>query len=196
MAQKKFQPVTQSHWQPHNLAASLGKIATAALVVACIHSPSLMNGVWAQSTPDAQTTDTDSPSQRQQDQVLGVVRSADNASYWQQITARLDAANLRYQVIDWDRVGQNTRFDGISVLFLPDVTHVSAEQVLALQDWVNRGGLVIASGRTGTSGSAGVRRAFQSLLGAYWESSLSEPVTLQPVALNSQRWLREGDTES
>ena len=196
MAQKKFQPVTQSHWQPHNLAASLGKIATAALVVACIHSPSLMNGVWAQSTPDAQTTDTDSPSQRQQDQVLGVVRSADNASYWQQITARLDAANLRYQVIDWDRVGQNTRFDGISVLFLPDVTHVSAEQVLALQDWVNRGGLMIASGRTGTSGSAGVRRAFQSLLGAYWESSLSEPVTLQPVALNSQRWLREGDTES
>ncbi|WP_416666536.1 family 10 glycosylhydrolase [Egbenema bharatensis] len=194
----QIQPFNQSRWQHLPLAPSfitfLGRGIIAALVMICVYSPDRMHSVWAQpAPPDAASSASTDP---QQDLVLGVVRSTDNADYWQQITTRLDGANLRYQVIDWDRVGQNTRFDNISVLFLPDVAHVSAEQVLALQDWVNRGGLIIASGRTGTSGSAGVRRAFQALLGAYWESTLSQPVTLQPVALNSQRWLREGDTQS
>jgi uncharacterized lipoprotein YddW (UPF0748 family) len=186
------QPVNRFPWQHRHFIPSVRRIAIAGLVATCIHLPSLAPSAWTQPAPPSD----EAPAAAQQNLVLGVIRSADNAAYWQQITARLDAAGLRYQVIDWERVGQNTRFDGISVLFLPDVTHVSAEQVLALQDWVNRGGIVVASGRTGTNGSAGVRRAFQSLLGAYWESALSNPVTLQPVALNSQRWLRDGDTQT
>jgi uncharacterized lipoprotein YddW (UPF0748 family) len=168
----------------------LGYFAVAALVFASVASPPLMPRVQAQTVQAGESSATTAQV------VLGVVRSGDNAANWQQIITRLEAIGIPYQVIDWERVGQNTRFDGISVLFLPDILHVSAEQVLALQSWVNRGGNVIASGRTGTNGSAGVRRAFQSLLGAYWESSLATPVTLQPVSLNSHRWLREGDTQS
>ena len=128
--------------------------------------------------------------------VIGVVQSEANADQWQAIVSRLDAANVRYQVINWETVDQTTPFDGVSIVFLPSVAAISSEQVLALQNWVNRGGGVIASGTTGQESSAGVRRALQSLLGAYWDASLSQPVTLRPIVLNSQRWLREGDTET
>jgi uncharacterized lipoprotein YddW (UPF0748 family) len=128
--------------------------------------------------------------------VLGVVRSVDNADRWQDIVNRLDAAGVVYQTIDWQQVEQTTTFDNITVLFLPDVETITAEQVLALQNWLNRGGGVIISGPIGNRASAGVRRSLQSLFGAYWEADLEEPVQLQPVVRNSQPWLRDGDTES
>ncbi|HEY9661020.1 MAG TPA: hypothetical protein V6C65_21405, partial [Allocoleopsis sp.] len=134
--------------------------------------------------------------QRHAQLVVGVVQSDDNRDHWQDITTRLEAIGVRYTVIDWQQVQRETEFSGIQVLFLPDVASISADQVLALQSWVNRGGGLLLSGATGSNASAGVRRALQSLVGAYWSSTLPQAVQLQPVALNSQRWLRTGETNT
>jgi uncharacterized lipoprotein YddW (UPF0748 family) len=132
--------------------------------------------------------------------VVGVVQSADNADQWQDIVERLEVAGIAYRVINWQQVDQNTVFDQgagqITVLFLPDVEGITPGQVLALQNWINRGGGVIVTGPVGREAAAGVQRSLRSLLGAYWVDSLAEPVRLQPTVINSQRWLRDGDTES
>ncbi|GAB4366079.1 MAG: hypothetical protein Kow00121_03170 [Elainellaceae cyanobacterium] len=144
----------------------------------------------------AQSSEGSSPEQTQPSLVVGVVRSPNNANAWQAIVNRLESASVAYQVVDWHSVTQDTMFTDISVLFLPDVTDMSAEQLLALQNWINRGGGLIVSGPVGSEASAGIQQALSSLLGAYWGTPLSQPVRLEPIVLNRQPWLREGDVTS
>ena len=128
--------------------------------------------------------------------VLGVVQSPDNAALWPEITNRLEAleaAGLPYQVIDWEQVDEASDLGQVTVLFLPNVETIAAEQLLALQAWMNQGGRLIVSGPTGTRSSAGVQRALQSFLGASWSTALAQPATLQPVNSPNQRWLGDGD---
>ncbi|NJR59462.1 MAG: hypothetical protein HC769_11795, partial [Cyanobacteria bacterium CRU_2_1] len=153
-----------------------------------ISSPILVFRGWAQSS-----TVTPAPIQSQQDRVLGVVQSEDNADQWQGIIDRLEAGDISYQVIEWQQVQRETEFRHITVLLLPNVETITSDQFLALQDWVNRGGRLIVTGQIGNHSSAGVQRALRSLVGAYWVDALPEPATLDPMILNSHRWLREGD---
>lgn len=196
----KFHP--QSPIDPHpsprfSRSRPLRQVVAGTLIfmVGCFSSLSPDLELTAQAQTPATSTTSAPQSQPLPSGVLGVVQSPDNVDQWQAIVDRLDASGMPYEVIDWEQVQRDTPFAGITILFLPDVSTISAEQVLALQSWLNRGGRLIVSGATGSNASAGVQRALRSLVGAYWDSELSEPVQLHPVVLNSQRWLRQGETE-
>jgi len=170
----------------------LSRAIVTSLIVALAYGSGVVAEVRAQPIQPDSTSTAPSTSRL----VVGVVQSPDNADQWTAIVERLEVADIAYRVIDWQQVGQNTVFADVTILFLPDVEEITSGQVLALQNWINRGGGVIVSGPTGRNASSGVQRSLQSLFGAYWVSALSEPVRLQPTVLNSQRWLREGDTDS
>lgn len=134
--------------------------------------------------------------QPQQMPVLGVVKSRENASQWQAITERLDASGLAYQVIDWRDVQRSADFGDVTVLFLPNLATISSDQLLGLQAWLNRGGGLIVSGAVGSQSSAGVQNALRSLLGAYWATDLSQPQSILPLQLASQRWVRQVEADN
>ncbi len=111
---------------------------------------------------------------------LGVVKSADNASQWQEINLRLQQMGVNYCIIEqssWEGVSD---LDNISVLFLPNVANFNGSQAIALEKWLDRGGRVIASGATGNLSQPAIEQKLRSLLGGYWAYSLSKPTTLEP----------------
>jgi len=125
--------------------------------------------------------------------VFGVVQSPDNSAQWQGIVNRLQASEVSYQVLDWQQVRRAEDFGKLTVLLLPNVETISAEQLLALQSWMNRGGRVIATGITGNQSSPGVQWALRSLLGAYWVAALAQPATLRRVSHDrDQAWVTAG----
>ena len=128
--------------------------------------------------------------------VLGVIKSRENTSQWQAITERLDATGLTYRVIDWQDVQRSTDFGDVTLLFLPNLETIASEQLLGLQAWLNRGGGLIVSGAVGSQSSAGIQNALRSLLGAYWAADLSQPESVVPLQLASQRWVRQADAGS
>jgi uncharacterized lipoprotein YddW (UPF0748 family) len=133
---------------------------------------------------------------RQRNVTLAVVQSVDNAAEWQQITARLAALGAAYRSIAWEQVRQANDLEPATVLFLPNVETITAEQLLALESWMGSGGRLIVSGAIGTQSEFGVRQALRSLLGAYWAVPLSEPSAVQPVTgrtATAQRWLQQGE---
>jgi uncharacterized lipoprotein YddW (UPF0748 family) len=153
------------------------------------------SSAWALNT-SAEPNHLTAQAQAQQALVLGVVKSPDNDAQWQSITTRLDATGITYRVIDWSTVRRSTDFGDITVLFLPNIETITSEQLLGVQNWLNRGGRLIVSGAVGSQSSAGVQNALRSLLGAYWASDLPQAQTLQPLQIASQRWVREADTGS
>jgi uncharacterized lipoprotein YddW (UPF0748 family) len=191
----QFQPFPQRH-QSNRITVRNALILSVLAVCSNAAMPLIAqaHSIDPPSWTEAQVPQSSSP--QAQPVRLGVVRSAEQADRWQDIVDRLAAGGISYQVIDWQQVEQTTVFDGITVLFLPNLETVTPEQVLALQNWLNRGGGVITSGPLGNRASSGVRRSLQSLFGAYWQTFLQDPVRLQPVARSSQPWLRQGDNES
>jgi uncharacterized lipoprotein YddW (UPF0748 family) len=135
------------------------------------------------------------PSQAQASPTVAVVQSPENAPYWQAILDRLQQAGTPYEVIRWETVQRTVEPRQATVLFLPNVETISATQVLAIQDWLNRGGRIIVTGAIGRQSSPGVQQALRSLLGAYWEAALPDRSTLQPLVTATHRWLRSGATE-
>jgi uncharacterized lipoprotein YddW (UPF0748 family) len=131
---------------------------------------------------------------RQRNVVLGVIQSTDNLPEWQQITARLQAMGSAYQVIDWSQVQQAADLEPATVLFLPNIETISSEQLLAVQEWLGRGGRLIVSGSIGSQSQFGVREALRSLLGATWGFSLTQPSALETVPRSMQDWERSGET--
>lgn len=100
--------------------------------------------------------------------VLGVVKSEENASQWTGITKRLQVAGVDYCVVDLPSVRSAADLGSRTVLFLPNVETLTPAQAIALEEWMSRGGRVIASGPTGNLSQPGVRQLLRSLLGAYW----------------------------
>jgi uncharacterized lipoprotein YddW (UPF0748 family) len=133
--------------------------------------------------------------QQSQSVTFGVVRSSDNAADWEGITARLQAAQIPYQVIDLDHIDQVSDLQGIEVLFLPNITLLTSTQVIALGAWLNGGGRLIVSGAVGDRSGAGVQQALQSLLGGYWASTLSEPTSVDIDTSAQQSWLSDLPSE-
>lgn len=64
-------------------------------------------------------------------EVLGVVRSEENASNWQTITKRLQASGINYCVIDLASVRSATDLSDRPVVFLPNVETISPAQAIA-----------------------------------------------------------------
>ena len=124
--------------------------------------------------------------------VLGIVRSPENTAQWHNITARLEAAGLEHQAIDIAQIRQVSDLSNFTVLFLPSVEMISAEQAAALELWVNRGGRIIASGPVGNLAEADVRQRLRSLLGAYWAFPLAQPAALKIANDPAYAWVRSG----
>lgn len=131
------------------------------------------------------------PAIAQEKSVLGVVRSQENTAQWQGITERLQAAKVAYCVIDLENVRNVTDFSNPPVVFLPNVATLSPTQAIALEEWISRGGKVIASGPVGNTSQPGVRQLLRSLLGAYWGFEMNQPSQVQPLRINTQSWVRQ-----
>lgn len=131
---------------------------------------------------------------RQAPVVLGVVRSADNAAQWPNISARLQGSE--YRVIDWEQVRSPQDFAAVTVLFLPNIETISSTQLLALEAWMGQGGRVIVTGAIGTQSSFGVQQALRSILGAYWQQPIDQPTRLTLPRRRTEVWVQQGDTQA
>ncbi len=169
-------------FNPYQIRGCAALLLTAALML-----PLPLPIAQAQSSPSP------TPGHRRQQMIFGVVKSPENAAQWQGIIDRLQASGVAYQVVDWQQVRRTEDFGNLTVLLLPNVETISADQLLALQNWMNRGGRVIASGITGNQSSPGVQWALRSLLGAYWSAALAQPDTLQRATNDrDQAWVTAG----
>ena len=112
---------------------------------------------------------------------IGVVRSQENAKQWKTIGDRLGSLGINYCVLeaaDWQKEAD---LKNISVLFLPNVENLNGLQSNSLEQWLNQGGKVIATGPTGSLSQPAVKTQLRSLLGAYWGFSNSSAATLKPL---------------
>jgi len=132
---------------------------------------------------------------RAEQAVLGVVKSEENANQWTEITSRLQVAGVAYCVIELPAVRSAADLSDRPVVFLPNIETITPAQAIALEEWMSRGGRVIASGPVGNLSQPGVRQLLRSLLGAYWGFNLSKPSNLQPLRTNTQEWVRQAGTD-
>ncbi|MBV6627659.1 MAG: family 10 glycosylhydrolase [Rivularia sp. (in: Bacteria)] len=120
--------------------------------------------------------------------VISVIQSRDNANQWKGITTRLQAAGVNYCVIPLNKVRNTADWGSRSVLFLPNVETLTPSQAISLEEWVGKGGRVIASGPVASLSAPGVRRLIKNILGGYWGFSLDSPQMLQPSKAKLQQW--------
>ncbi len=113
--------------------------------------------------------------------LLGVVKTESNEENWNEIAARLEGNSISYQAIKLEEINSREDLKGIAVLFLPNVETVTDAQLQALQEWVDGGGRLIASGPIGRKSSARVRQQLRSLLGSYWAFELNQPASPEGI---------------
>jgi uncharacterized lipoprotein YddW (UPF0748 family) len=112
--------------------------------------------------------------------VLSIVHSEENANQWTGITNRLQAAGVKYCVIPLSSVKNAADWGDRIILFLPNVESLTPAQAIALEEWMSKGGRLIASGPVGSLSASGVRQLLRTLLGGYWGFSLDKPQKLEP----------------
>jgi len=122
---------------------------------------------------------------------LSIIQTPENTQQWQGIQKRLQAAGVKYCVIPLDNVKDMADWGDRNIVFLPNVEAINVTQAIALEEWMSKGGRLIASGPVGSSSSPGVRQLMQSLLGGYWGFSLNKPGKLQKPPVQSQRWAKD-----
>jgi uncharacterized lipoprotein YddW (UPF0748 family) len=182
----------QTQARRNHRTARWKRILAGTLSGTLLYAPTLLLSVQAGATPSFRLAQA----RRSQPLTLGVVRNSDNAAQWDQVTARLQAAELPYQVIELQQVQQASDLEGFTVVFLPNVQTITSAQLLAIESWMNRGGRLIVSGPVGSSSSYGVQQALRSLLGAYWGFQLEQPAALEATSDASQAWVNEAETSS
>ncbi len=123
--------------------------------------------------------------------VISVIQSPENANQWKGITTRLEDAGVNYCVIPLNSIRNTADWGSRSVLLLPNVETLTPSQALSLEEWVGKGGKVIASGPVGSLSAPGVRELIKTLLGGYWGFSLDSPQKLQPSKDKLQRWANQ-----
>ena len=124
--------------------------------------------------------------------VLSIVYSQENANQWQGITNRLQAANLKYCIVPLSQVRTAADLGDRKVLFLPNVETLTPAAAIALEEWMSKGGRLVASGPTGSLSAPGVRNLVRTLLGGYWGFGLNEAQKLQPSKTDlGRRWAEE-----
>ncbi|MBD2104374.1 family 10 glycosylhydrolase [Leptolyngbya sp. FACHB-261] len=129
--------------------------------------------------------------------VLGVVRSNDTTQ-WSDVQARLTRTGVAYRVVEPEQFqtlqALQTLLGNQGVLFLPNQSLLSAEQVEVLRQWLQGGGRLIVSGPVGSRSSQFVQQSLRSLLGAYWSSSLDRSAGLSVRREFQSRWGGTADT--
>ncbi|MBW4684385.1 MAG: family 10 glycosylhydrolase [Komarekiella atlantica HA4396-MV6] len=120
--------------------------------------------------------------------VLSIVHSQENANQWTGITDRLQAVGVKYCVIPLANVKNVTDWGDRRVLFLPNVETLTPTQAIALEEWMSKGGRLIASGPIGSLSAPGVRQLLRSLLGGYWGFSLNQTEQMKPTKTKIQGW--------
>lgn len=123
--------------------------------------------------------------------VLTIVQSQENTAQWTGITNRLQGAGVKYCVVSLTNVRSAGDWGDRQVLFLPNVETLTPAQAIALEEWMSKGGRLIASGPVGTLSAPGVRQLMQTLLGGYWGFSLSDAQQLQPPKNKLQNWANQ-----
>lgn len=119
---------------------------------------------------------------------ISVVYSAENANQWGEISKRLQAAGLSYCIVPLHRVQTFGDWGERRVLLMPNVENITPMQAIALEEWMSRGGRLIATGPVGVSSSPGVRQLLRNLLGGYWGFSLNDAQSLQPSKIKNMDW--------
>jgi uncharacterized lipoprotein YddW (UPF0748 family) len=122
---------------------------------------------------------------------LSVVYSQDNDSQWKGIANRLQTAGIKYCVIPLADVTSAADWGERKVLFLPNVERLTPAQAIALEEWMSKGGRLIASGPAGSLSSPGVRLLLQTLLGGYWGFYLSDSQQLKPAKNQMPDWANQ-----
>ncbi len=123
--------------------------------------------------------------------VLSIVHSQENANQWPGITDRLQTIGMKYCVISLDNVKSLADWGDRRILFLPNVQTLTPNQAIALEEWMSKGGRLIASGPAGSLSAPGVRQLLRSLLGGYWGFSLSGTEEIKPAKTKLPRWANE-----
>ncbi|BDI15060.1 hypothetical protein ANSO36C_08620 [Nostoc cf. commune SO-36] len=123
--------------------------------------------------------------------VLSVVYGQENANQWTGISDRLQATGVKYCVIPLNDVKSAADWGDRRVLFLPNVETLTPTQAIALEEWMSKGGRLIASGPIGSLSSPGVRQLLRSLLGGYWGFSLSDTQQIKPAKTNIPGWANQ-----
>ncbi len=111
--------------------------------------------------------------------VLGVLRSQEQLDQWNPIEQRLQTSRISYRTIDLETLKSASELQGIGIIFLPNIELIKTEQVKILQEWVQQGGQLIASGPVGQRSSPLARQLLRSLLGSYWAFPLNTPARPQ-----------------
>ncbi|MFN6500222.1 MAG: family 10 glycosylhydrolase [Nostoc sp. DedQUE01] len=123
--------------------------------------------------------------------MLSVVHSQENANQWTGITDRLQTIGMKYCVISLDNVKSVADWGDRRILFLPNVETLTPTQAIALEEWMSKGGRLIASGPAGSLSAPGVRQLLRSLLGGYWGFSLSGTEEIKPAKTKLPGWANE-----
>ncbi|MHC5597607.1 MAG: family 10 glycosylhydrolase [Nostoc sp.] len=123
--------------------------------------------------------------------VLSVVYGQENANQWRGISDRLQAIGVKYCVVSLNDVKSGADWGDRRVLFLPNVETLTPTQAIALEDWMSKGGRLIASGPVGSLSAPGVRQLLRSLLGAYWGFSLTDTQQIKPAKTNIPEWANQ-----
>ena len=130
------------------------------------------------------------------EEVLGVVKSPDNAGQWSEILSRLERVGVRYCTVD--TINWKTELDlgNVSVLLLPSIETLNAVQANIIENWMNQGGKVIVSGPTGNLSRPETRSQLRKLFGAYWAYPLSATSNLQLSPNSPPEWVGRRQLEN
>ncbi|MFN6568705.1 family 10 glycosylhydrolase [Dendronalium sp. ChiSLP03b] len=123
--------------------------------------------------------------------VLSVVQSQENTQQWTGITKRLQATGVNYCVVDLADVRSAADWGDRRVLFMPNVETLTPAQAIALEEWMSKGGTLIASGPVGSLSTPGVRQLLRALLGSYWGFSLNDTQQIKPSKDKMQEWTNQ-----
>ncbi|OYD91271.1 hypothetical protein CDG76_27835, partial [Nostoc sp. 'Peltigera membranacea cyanobiont' 210A] len=123
--------------------------------------------------------------------VLSVVYGQENANQWGGISDRLQTIGVKYCVISLNDVKSGADWGDRRVLFLPNVETLTPTQAIALEEWMSKGGRLIASGPVGSLSSPGVRQLLRSLLGGYWGFSFSDTEQIQAAKTKIPQWTNQ-----
>ncbi|MBW4509813.1 MAG: family 10 glycosylhydrolase [Scytonematopsis contorta HA4267-MV1] len=120
--------------------------------------------------------------------VLTVVYTPENVNQWTGIRNRLQASGVQYCEVSLAQVKTMADLGERPVVLLPNAEALTPAQAIALEEWMGKGGRLIATGPVASLSAPGVRRLTQEILGGYWGFSLSEAQQLQFSKNRTQDW--------
>nr|WP_321572283.1 family 10 glycosylhydrolase [Calothrix sp. PCC 6303] len=123
---------------------------------------------------------------------LTVIYNPENSTQWTGISKRLESTGINYCIVPLDEVRSPADWGNRKVVFLPNIETLSPSQAIALEEWMSKGGRVIASGPVGSLSSPGVRQLLRTLFGGYWGFGLNDIQELQASKDRlSQDWVNK-----